>query len=121
MEVQAWQVVHNQSAQAEIIFLVQSRELTRKTDQRVPQDGVFSLLQIDFAPLPCCDGPSATNPWEVQVGYEEKFLLRKLGNTLAQTAQGGGGVTAFGGVQDGDVALRDMDKQVWGWVDGWIW
>jgi len=29
---------------------------------------------------------------------------------LAQTAQGGGGVTAFGGVQDGDVALRDMDK-----------
>ena len=35
----------------------------------------------------------------VQGTYYEKFLLRKSGQALAQTAQGGGGVTIPGGVQ----------------------
>ena len=35
---------------------------------------------------------------EVQVGYQEKFLLRKSGNALEQAAQGSGGVTIPGGV-----------------------
>ena len=36
----------------------------------------------------------------IQVGYYEKFLLRKSGEALAQAAQGGGGVTVPGGVQE---------------------
>jgi len=46
-------------------------------------------------------------PGEVQVGYEEEFLLRISGNALATAARGGGAVTIPGGV-DGDVALRDV-------------
>ena len=37
-------------------------------------------------------------PGEVQVGYWEKFLLRKGSEGVAQAAQGGGGLTAPGGV-----------------------
>ena len=32
--------------------------------------------------------------------YQEKFLLRKSDNALAQAAQGSGGVTIPGGVQE---------------------
>jgi len=39
-------------------------------------------------------------PEEVQVGYQEKFLLRRRGEALAQAAQGGGGVTILEGVQE---------------------
>jgi len=39
-------------------------------------------------------------PRKDQVGYWEKFLLRKSGEALAQAAQGGGGVTVPGGVQE---------------------
>lgn len=38
-------------------------------------------------------------PGEVQVGYLEKFLS-KSGVAVAQAAQGHGGVTAPGGVQE---------------------
>ncbi len=37
---------------------------------------------------------------EVQVGYEEVFIFKKSGDALAQAAQGGGGVTVLGGVQE---------------------
>ena len=37
---------------------------------------------------------------DVQVGYEEKFLLRKSGVAVSQAAQGGGGVTVPGGVPE---------------------
>ena len=37
---------------------------------------------------------------EVQVGYKEKSLLRKSGEALVQTVQGGGGVTVLGGAQE---------------------
>ena len=37
---------------------------------------------------------------DVQVGYEEKILLRKSGAAVAQAAQGGGGVTVPGGVPE---------------------
>ena len=36
----------------------------------------------------------------IQVGYYEKFLLRKSGEALAQAAQRGGAVTVPGGVQE---------------------
>ena len=39
-------------------------------------------------------------PGEVQVGYQEKFLLQRSGGALAQAAQGGGGVTIPQGVQE---------------------
>ena len=47
----------------------------------------------------------------IQVGQQEKFLLRKSGCALAQAAQGGDGVTIPGGVQDGDAALGDTASQ----------
>ena len=37
---------------------------------------------------------------EIQVGYQEKFLLRKSGEVLEQAAQGSGGVTILGGVHE---------------------
>ena len=37
---------------------------------------------------------------KVQVGHQEKFLLRKSGNVLEQAAQGGGGITFPGDVQE---------------------
>ena len=37
---------------------------------------------------------------EFHVGYEEKFLLWKSGQALAQAAQGGGGATIPRGVQE---------------------
>lgn len=36
---------------------------------------------------------------EIQVGYEEKILLRKNSTALAQAAQAGGGIAIPGGVQ----------------------
>jgi len=39
-------------------------------------------------------------PGELQVGYSEEFLLRKSDEELEQPAQGGGGVTVPGGVQE---------------------
>ena len=49
--------------------------------------------------------------------YQEKFLLRRIGEAVAQTAQGGGGVTVPRGV---DVALRDMvSGRWWGWDGTW--
>ena len=36
----------------------------------------------------------------VQVGYEEKFLLRRSGEALERAAQGGGGVTVPDGIQE---------------------
>ena len=35
-----------------------------------------------------------------EVGYREKFLVRKSSDAVAQAAQGGGGVTIPGGVQE---------------------
>lgn len=43
-------------------------------------------------------------PGEVQVGYWKTFLLRKSVQALEE---GSGGVTVPGGVQHGDVALRE--------------
>lgn len=37
---------------------------------------------------------------EVWIGYKEKFLHRMSGAAVAQAAQGGGGVTVPGGVQE---------------------
>ena len=37
---------------------------------------------------------------EVQIRYQEKFLLHQSGDALAQAAQGSGGVTVPGGVQE---------------------
>ena len=37
---------------------------------------------------------------EVQVGYQETFLLSKSSAAVAQAAQGGGAVTVPGGVQE---------------------
>jgi len=39
-------------------------------------------------------------PGEVQVGYEEKFLLQKSGDAVAQLPREVGGVTIPGGVQE---------------------
>ena len=39
-------------------------------------------------------------PGQVQVEYLEKFLLRKSGKALVHAAQGDGGVTIPGGVQE---------------------
>lgn len=39
-------------------------------------------------------------PGEVQVGYWEKWLLRRSDEALAQAAQRDGGFTALGGVQE---------------------
>ena len=55
---------------------------------------------------------------EVQVGYKEWFLLGKSSDSLAQAAQGGGGVTVPEGVQ---VEWRCGSEghghwTWWGWV-----
>ena len=39
-------------------------------------------------------------PGESQVAYKEEFLLRKSGDAVAQAAQGSGGVTISGDVQE---------------------
>jgi len=44
--------------------------------------------------------PSKDAPRELKVGYEEKGLLGKSSEVLAQAVQGGGGLTASGGVQE---------------------
>lgn len=50
-------------------------------------------------------GPSsAPGPGEVQGGYQEKFILLKIGDRLAQTAQGVLGSLSLGDFQShGDV------------------
>jgi len=57
-------------------------------------------------------------PGEVQTEYLKKFLLRKSSEALAQTAQGGGGVTVPGGVQKKRRGCTEGHGW-WGWVDGW--
>ena len=42
---------------------------------------------------------SSTLRW-FQAGYQEKFLLRKSDEAVTQAAQGSGGVTVPGGVQE---------------------
>ena len=39
-------------------------------------------------------------PGDVQVGYQETFLLKKSDDALAQAAQGGGGVTIPEDIQE---------------------
>ena len=39
-------------------------------------------------------------PGEIQVEYQERFLLLKSGQVLERAAQGGGGVTILKGVQE---------------------
>ena len=39
-------------------------------------------------------------PRDIQVGYQETFLLQKSGEALAQAAQGGRGVIVPAGVQE---------------------
>ena len=58
--------------------------------------------------------------WEVQVGYKEKFLLIKSGEAVAQAAQGDGGVTVPGGVQElCGCGTEGCGQRVWwGWA-GW--
>jgi len=54
---------------------------------------------------------------EGQVGYLEKIILRKSGNTLAEVVQGGGGVTVLEVFKKRvDVALKNVVW--WGWI-GW--
>jgi len=61
---------------------------------------------------------SKARGWEVQVG---KFLLRKSGDALEQAAQGGGGVTVPGGVQEPCGCGSEGHGQWpwWEWVCGW--
>ena len=49
-------------------------------------------------------------PGEVQVGHDQKFLLKEGGEALAQAAQGGVGVTIPGAVQE-----------PWHWGSWWGW
>jgi len=46
------------------------------------------------------EGMDSNCAGEIQFGYQEKFHLRKSGETLAWAAQGGGGVTVPGGFQE---------------------
>ena len=58
-----------------------------------------------------------------QVGYQEKFLLRMNHNALGQVAQGGGGVTVPGGIQEPCrcATERHGPWAQWGWIDSWTW
>lgn len=51
---------------------------------------------------------------EVQVGYEEKFLLRKRCEALEQAAQEGGAVTIPEGIQEKGVCGTEEHAQWWG-------
>ena len=60
-------------------------------------------------------------PGELQIGYEEKLLLQKSGEAVAQAAQGGGGVTIPGGVPEMRRCGTEGHGQ-WarcGWADSW--
>ena len=50
--------------------------------------------------------------------FTEKFLFRKSGQALTQAAQGGGGVTVPGGVQETWRCVTERHGQwsCWGWV-----
>ena len=56
----------------------------------------------------------------VQVGYYEKFTLRKSGEALAQAAQGGGGVSIPRGCQEkGRCGTEGCGVWTWrGWDSG---
>ena len=64
---------------------------------------------------------SQAAPWEVQIGYQEKFLHRKSGQALEQAAQRGGGVTIPGVFKKYvDMALQGTVQEAWWcWVDSW--
>ena len=47
-------------------------------------------------------------PSQVQIVYQEEFLLRKCGYASEQATQGGGGVSVSGGEERIDEVLRDM-------------
>ena len=57
----------------------------------------------------------------VQVVYKEKYLLRKSGEAVAQTGQGGGGSLSLEEFKNSIyVALRNMCLWAWWrWVNGW--
>lgn len=58
---------------------------------------------------------------EVQVGYEERFLLNSSGEAVAQAARGGRVVTVPGGVQE-PWRCSTEGCGVWAWweqADSW--
>ena len=57
----------------------------------------------------------------VQVRYLEEFFPRKSGEAVAQAAQGGGGVTVHGGVQEPwRCGIEGCGQWAWwGWIGGW--
>jgi len=58
-------------------------------------------------------------PGESQVAYKEEFLLRKSGDAVAQAAQGSGGVTISGDVQE--MCRRDTEGcGQWARCDGLV-
>ena len=61
------------------------------------RDGCWSLLPGNSDRM---RGNDLVVPEEVQVGYQEKLILRKSSEVLAQAAQVGGGVTIPEGVQE---------------------
>jgi len=64
--------------------------------REIPDDWRFANLMPIYK-----NGQKAqVMPEEVQVGYEEKILLRKCGEVLKQVVQGGDGATILGGFQE---------------------
>ena len=63
--------------------------------------------------------PEDKNSWKLGTnsGYQEKFVLRQCGEALAQAAQGGGGVTVPGGVQE-LWRCGTEERGQWAWWDG---
>jgi len=55
---------------------------------------------------------------EVQVGYQGKFIHKKGSEVLEWAAQGGGGFTMPGGVEE-LWRLGTGQWSWWGWVGGW--
>ena len=58
---------------------------------------------------------------EVQVRYQEEFLLRESSEAVAQAAQGGGAVTVPGGVEEPCGCGTEGHGQWawWGWAGSW--
>ena len=67
----------------------------------------------------CTNGSGVKFSITAQVGNQEKFLLKKSGDALAQAAQGAVGVTDPGGVQEPCRSGTEGHGQWawWGWVD----
>lgn len=55
---------------------------------------------------------------EVQVGYIERFLLRKSGETVAQAAEGAGGLTVSIGVKERGRCGSGLEQSQ-AWAGGW--